>query len=201
MANMPKFSTYNHRLLKTLYPNTGISGPALACLDNTVIIIIEKIMFGVNKIMLHTNKKTISDREIEGVVRMILPEELAKHAISEGTKAVMKFTKLVEKVQGAPSVSKSTLAGLIFPVTRIQNYMMRLSVVSRKSERASVYLAAVCEYLIAEILEVSQVICNNMKKMRISTRHIMLAIQNDTDQKKFYSDCVFSGGVVQQRKN
>ena len=37
-------------------------------------------------------KPTITSREIQTAVRLVLPGELSKHAVSEGTKAVTKFT-------------------------------------------------------------------------------------------------------------
>ena len=40
----------------------------------------------------HNGRSTISSREIQTAVRLLLPGELAKHAVSEGTKAVTKYT-------------------------------------------------------------------------------------------------------------
>ncbi|CAN4105832.1 unnamed protein product [Withania somnifera] len=40
----------------------------------------------------YNKKPTITSREIQTAVRLVLPGELAKHAVSEGTKAVTKFT-------------------------------------------------------------------------------------------------------------
>lgn len=40
----------------------------------------------------YNKKPTVTSREIQTAVRLILPGELAKHAVSEGTKAVTKFT-------------------------------------------------------------------------------------------------------------
>uniref|UniRef100_A0A3B4Z1A7 Histone H2B n=1 Tax=Seriola lalandi dorsalis TaxID=1841481 RepID=A0A3B4Z1A7_SERLL len=37
-------------------------------------------------------RSTITSREIQTAVRLLLPGELAKHAVSEGTKAVTKYT-------------------------------------------------------------------------------------------------------------
>ncbi len=43
----------------------------------------------------YSKKSTISSREIQTSVRLILPGELAKHAISEGTKSVTKVCNLL----------------------------------------------------------------------------------------------------------
>ena len=44
------------------------------------------------KLVRYNKKGTLSSREIQTAVRLALPGELAKHAVSEGTKAVTKFS-------------------------------------------------------------------------------------------------------------
>ena len=46
----------------------------------------------------YSKKSTISSREIQTSVRLILPGELAKHAISEGTKSVTKVRLLLPSI-------------------------------------------------------------------------------------------------------
>ncbi len=40
----------------------------------------------------YNKKSTLTSREVQTAVRLLLPGELAKHAVSEGTKAVTKYT-------------------------------------------------------------------------------------------------------------
>jgi len=63
------------------------------------------------------SKGTISSREIQTAVRLILPGELAKHAVSEGTKAVVKFLSANEGGGKGPAGKR---AGLQFPVARVR---------------------------------------------------------------------------------
>lgn len=189
----PNFKLYIPRLLKKINPNFKISGTSLACLNNLVRINIEKIMVAVNQIMLHTSKKTISYKEIINIAKLYFSDDIAKNIITYANQSVVSYeNNKKNKNRG----SKSSLSGLVLPVTRIQNYMMRLSNASRKSEKSSIVMAAICEYLISEILKASIDIADKNKKIRISTRHIMLAIQSHKDLKVFYNNAVFAGGVV-----
>jgi histone H2A len=198
------FQTYIYRVLKQVHPDTGLSGTALSAMNNLVRINIEKIMIGVNQLMLRTGKKTIGSREIQSATRLALPGELAKHGVSEGTRAVTKYisakSSRADEKKSSPGklapVSRSYMAGLQFPVTRIQNLMMGLSTVSRKTDTAAVYLAAVCEYLTAEVLELSGNAARVNKRVRITPRHIMLAVRNDTELDRLYRNAVFAGGVT-----
>uniref|UniRef100_A0A0E0EMM1 Histone H2B n=1 Tax=Oryza meridionalis TaxID=40149 RepID=A0A0E0EMM1_9ORYZ len=54
--------------------------------------IFEKLAGEAAKLVRYNKKPTITLREIQTSVRLVLPGELAKHAVSEGTKAVTKFT-------------------------------------------------------------------------------------------------------------
>ncbi|KAG6874189.1 hypothetical protein C0995_003735 [Termitomyces sp. Mi166 len=79
-------------VLKQVHPDTGISNKAMAILNSFVNDIFERIATEASKLASYSKKSTISSREIQTSVRLILPGELAKHAISEGTKSVTKFS-------------------------------------------------------------------------------------------------------------
>ena len=66
------------------------------------------------------HKNTITSREIQTAVRLILPGELAKHAVSEGTKAVTKFTCSFGPDGGRGT--QSSRAGLQFPVGLVGDF-------------------------------------------------------------------------------
>ncbi|PWN95649.1 histone-fold-containing protein [Tilletiopsis washingtonensis] len=86
------YSTYIYRVLKQVHPDTGISNKAMAILNSFVQDIFERIAAEASKLASYNKKSTISSREIQTAVRLILPGELSKHAISEGTKSVTKFS-------------------------------------------------------------------------------------------------------------
>ncbi|KAF8746098.1 hypothetical protein AX14_000157 [Amanita brunnescens Koide BX004] len=86
------YSTYIYKVLKQVHPDTGISNKAMAILNSFVNDIFDRIATEASKLATYTKRSTISSREIQTAVRLILPGELAKHAISEGTKSVTKFS-------------------------------------------------------------------------------------------------------------
>ncbi len=86
------YSSYIYKVLKQVHPDTGISNKAMSILNSFVNDIFERVATEASKLAAYNKKSTISSREIQTSVRLILPGELAKHAVSEGTKAVTKYS-------------------------------------------------------------------------------------------------------------
>jgi histone H2B len=74
--------------LKQVHPDTGISSKAMTIMNSFVNDIFERIAGESSRLAHYTKRSTITSREIQTAVRLLLPGELAKHAVSEGTKAV-----------------------------------------------------------------------------------------------------------------
>mmetsp|Transcript_34116 Transcript_34116/g.109474 ORF Transcript_34116/g.109474 Transcript_34116/m.109474 type:complete len:141 (-) Transcript_34116:174-596(-) len=95
------------------------------------------------------------------------------------------------------SSTKSSKAGLQFPVGRIGRYLKTGKYATRVGSGAPVYLAAVLEYLCAEILELAGNAARDNKKSRIIPRHLQLAVRNDEELNKLLgSVTIASGGVL-----
>jgi histone H2A len=89
------------------------------------------------------------------------------------------------------------LTGLQFPVGRIARFLKKGRYATRIGAGAPVYLAAVLEYLAAEVLELSGNAARDNKKNRIVPRHIQLAIRNDEELSKLLGGVtIASGGVL-----
>lgn len=86
------YSVYIYRVLKQVHPETGISKRSMSIMNSFINDIFEKICAEASKLVRYNKKQTLSSREIQTAVRLLLPGELAKHAVSEGTKAVTKYT-------------------------------------------------------------------------------------------------------------
>ena len=86
------YSVYIYRVLKQVHPETGISKRSMSIMNSFIHDIFEKIAAEAGKLVRYNKKQTLSSREIQTAVRLYLPGELAKHAVSEGTKAVTKYT-------------------------------------------------------------------------------------------------------------
>jgi len=101
------------------------------------------------------------------------------------------------KAAGGKSQSRSSRAGLQFPVGRISRLLRRGRYASRVGGGAPVYLAAVLEYLCAEILELAGNAARDNKRTRITPRHIQLAVRNDEELNKLLGGVtIASGGVL-----
>jgi histone H2A len=101
------------------------------------------------------------------------------------------------KSKGGKSVSRSKKAGLQFPVGRVHRYLKQGKYASRIGAGAPVYLAAVLEYLAAEILELAGNAARDNKKSRIIPRHVQLAVRNDEELNKLLAGVtIASGGVL-----
>ncbi|KAJ1553541.1 histone H2B [Cladochytrium tenue] len=85
------YSSYIYKVLKQVHPETGISTKAMSIMNSFVNDIFQRIATEASQLASHNKRTTISSREIQTSVRLILPGELAKHAVSEGTKAVTKY--------------------------------------------------------------------------------------------------------------
>lgn len=92
--------------------------------------------------------------------------------------------------------SRSTRAGLQFPVGRIHRHLKGGNYAQRVGAGAPVYLAAVLEYLAAEVLELAGNAARDNKKTRISPRHIQLAVRNDEELNKLLSGVTIAQGGV-----
>jgi len=86
------FSVYIYRVLKQVHPETGVSKRSMSIMNSFINDIFEKIALEASRLVRYNKKHTLSSREIQTAVRLLLPGELAKHAVSEGTKAVTKYT-------------------------------------------------------------------------------------------------------------
>ncbi|CAH2018267.1 unnamed protein product [Acanthoscelides obtectus] len=86
------YAIYIYKVLKQVHPDTGISSKAMSIMNSFVNDIFERIAAEASRLAHYNKRATITSREIQTAVRLLLPGELAKHAVSEGTKAVTKYT-------------------------------------------------------------------------------------------------------------
>ncbi|XP_064408613.1 histone H2B type 2-E-like [Latimeria chalumnae] len=98
---------YVYKVLKQVHPNTSISSKAMSIMNSFVNDIFECIAGEASRLAHYNKCSTITSREIQIVVRLLLLGELAKHAVSEDTKAVTKYTSSKEKATVKPKYSRT----------------------------------------------------------------------------------------------
>ncbi|CAL8316403.1 unnamed protein product [Arctogadus glacialis] len=304
------YAIYVYKVLKQVHPDTGISSKAMGIMNSFVNDIFERIAGEASRLAHYNKRSTITSREIQTAVRLLLPGELAKHAVSEGTKAVTKYTsskkqlatkaarksapatggvkkphryrpgtvalreirryqkstellirklpfqRLVREIAQdfktdlrfqssavmalqeaseaylvglfedtnlcaihakrvtimpkdiqlarrktggkarAKAKTRSSRAGLQFPVGRVHRLLRKGNYAHRVGAGAPVYLAAVLEYLTAEILELAGNAARDNKKTRIIPRHLQLAVRNDEELNKLLGGVTIAQGGV-----
>jgi len=139
------------------------------------------------------DRKTIKDNDIITAVKIVLPGELSKHALYEGNKAVRKFQEYNKereqkrrqlwqqgKRASFPRTSKFIKTELVLSVPRVES-ILRENLPKFVSQEASIYLAAVLEYLLAELLELSSSIATQFRRTIITPSDLSLSIGNDEE--------------------
>ncbi|MXQ91165.1 hypothetical protein E5288_WYG006829 [Bos mutus] len=91
-SHKESYSVYGYKVLKQVLPDIGILSKAMGIMNSFVNDIFECIAGKASRLAHYNKHSTITNREIQNAVRLLLPGELAKHAVSEGTKAVTKYT-------------------------------------------------------------------------------------------------------------
>ena len=74
------------------FAEIGVSKKSMAVMNSFIHDIFDKVVVEAGRLSRYNKKATLSSREVQTAVRLVLPGELAKHAVSEGAKAVTKFT-------------------------------------------------------------------------------------------------------------
>lgn len=90
------YSIYIYKVLKQVHPEAAVSSKAMSIMNSFCSDLFDRIATEASKLAQLTNTKTLTSREIQTAVRLLLPGELAKHAVSEGTKAITKYSSELE---------------------------------------------------------------------------------------------------------
>ena len=91
-ARVETYSSYIYKVLKQVHPEIGISKKGMMVMESFINDVFDRVCTEAGRLARYNKKATLSSREVQTAVRLVLPGELAKHAISEGTKAVTKFS-------------------------------------------------------------------------------------------------------------
>lgn len=89
--NYDSYESYIYKVIKQIHPDMGITSKAMVILNSFVLDIFERLATEAGRLARYNKKKSITSREVQSALRLLLPGELAKHAVAEGTKAVTKY--------------------------------------------------------------------------------------------------------------
>lgn len=210
------FSSYIYAVLKQFKDDkedASIGKKSMAVMNSFIRDTFERLMKEVINVLRHDKKKLIQTADMRAAVNLLLPSELAKHAIIEGMRAIGRFNSVTDssetiklkalrdkkinkrKVKSKSSkttMPKSIKAGLLFPVGRIRSHMKaNKELASGVGIKAAIFTTAVLEYLTYEILDLVA-----KKNRRITCRDLKLAIVNDQDLLALLKEAIIPGAGV-----
>lgn len=195
----PKTGTFKvatYKVLKSVHPDTGMTAKGMNVAESIVQDLRKQLTAQASALP----GQTVSVRCVTTACKLVLQGELQKHAVAEMTKAVTRFDATPGgkgKKKGKTTVSSASRANLMFPPAKARRLAKEgASGVKRMGIRASVALAAVLEYVMAEILDLSGNAARDNKRKRISPRCIKLAIGNDKELSKLCRGDIMQGGVL-----
>ncbi len=188
---------YIYRVLKQVHPDSGSSAMAARVQNDMLNHLGKKIAWQAAEMTSSAingqERKTIKAKDVERGVMFSLPGEIAKHAVSEGNKALAKYSKATGTESG--STTTAIKSGLQFSPSRCGRFFNLYK--KRVGMGAKVYLAAVLEYISSEISELAGNIARDHKKVQITPRHIMMAVRNDVEINEAFDGHFSQSGVIE----
>lgn len=88
----PTFNTYIGKVLKQVHPDSSMNSSVRSVVNNILMDVLKKVMKEAVEVSKMNGTKTVNPRDIQSALRLEIPGQLNKHAVSEGTKAVTKFS-------------------------------------------------------------------------------------------------------------
>lgn len=189
------FKTGIQKVLDQVHPDMQLDSKSKELLNLLMHYTADRILDASN--LLKGKHPTVKADEIQSAVRLIFPGELMNHSISLGTKAVTAFNARDRSGRGPHKrVSREKDAMIVFKPSTAENLIRKLSTgKTRVGKDATVFLAAVLEYIAAEVLELAGNSARDNKHVRINTRDVFLAVQKDPELRKLYNDVILTGNM------
>lgn len=201
LSQKKKYNIFLSKILKNQYPKGGFTGDALSTTHNLSIVIISKITNVMNGLIGQSGKKTASDADVEAAVSMIFYD--SADPIKDFAREACTKSKSSDSDGDEEKKKRTEKAGLIIPIARTEKFMMERLNVNRKTSTAAVYLAAVVEYVITELISQAMDETTASDRSRVTPRKIKIVIdkQDNVMFRRVFSDVLLAGGVTPDSKN
>ena len=191
------FEAYISKIIRKISERNGITSNSKQQL-NSVICLIASIISNMSiKLTEISQKKTLSTKEIQNTLKIILPSKLLEKAVSRGECAINMYKGNTAVYKG---ISRQKKAGIIFPPSVTEKYLRNFGCSTiLVTNNSPVYLAAVLEYLTTIILKKAVLIAHENKHKRITIRDLELGMKTDLNLRVFFNTNNISflgGGVV-----
>ena len=188
------FETYISKVLKQVSEKSGITSNSKQQLNSALCIISKSISTMAIRLTEIAKKKTLSDKEVSNAVKVLFSGHLANNSISKGCKSVEKFNSV------SSNGSRQEKAGIIFPPSIAEKFLRNFGYSKvMVTSTAPVFLAAVIEYLVAEILLLASWYSVLNKRIRITIRDLEMSVRKNNELSDLFDKLEMSflgGGVV-----
>ncbi len=194
--NYDTYKTFIQKLLHQEHPG-GIGGGALDVVDSYVKLAHDRLIHKADLILRRSKKKTMSEGEIFSAVLLAFQDDdFSMQANAAGHQAVTTYVSLPSGDSDTRS-SKSSKAGLIFPVSRVKERIKNTSSVEglRVGEKTAVFLTGVLEFLTRALVREAGRVAIKHKHKRITPRDIKLAVLDDKSLQEITKGAFIPGGV------
>ena len=194
------FEIYISKVLKQVSENGGITMNAKQQINSCLCTIAKHISFTSLNITMLSKKKTITEKEIISAIKILFTDELLNNSLTEGNNAINNFKNSKDSHLGEKNICRQKKAGIIFSPSLLEKFLKQFGYIKiMVSSLAPVFLAAVLEYLTYEILDISNDICKENKRVRINVRDLELSIRSDIELDNLFTKLninLLGGGVI-----
>ena len=189
------FETYISKVLKQISPSNGITNNAKQQLNSILCHIMKHISMLTVKLTMAGKKKTISLKEVENSLILVLSGKLLENSLKEGRKSCDNISNNEKNINS----SRQNKAGIIFPPSLVEKFLRDFGSSNIMIGSLSpIFLASVLEYICFEILDLSVNYCKENKHIRITIRDFELSVRNDVELNNLFVklNMSFLGGGV-----
>lgn len=191
------FETYISKVLKQISSSNGITNNAKQQLNSVLCFISKHISLLTYKLTSAGKRKTISLKEVENALNIVLSGKLLENALKEGHKSCGNISN--SSAADVNYSSRQNKAGIIFPPSLAEKFLRDFGSSNIMiSNLSPIFLASVLEYICFEILDLSINNCKENKHVRITIRDLELSVRNDEELNNLFikSNISFLGGGV-----
>lgn len=179
------------RVLVQVHPDVRITLMGARVVASLASDALERVAAAASRLCAREGRALLTARDVQTAVRAVLAGELAKHAVSEGAKAVTKLSS-----SGAPAACFSDRISLQFCAVTMAEQLREWHPSLLFTPPALAFATAVAEYLSAELLELAGNACKGHKAKSVGPRHIQLAVRNDEELNGLFRGVIPYGGVI-----
>ena len=194
------FHQYIFRTLKSLHPDMGAGKQTMNALDAFARIVLTNISDKARFMVGNIDTRTITVRDVSNAVSVSLPPGMVAKALELGNAAVEKFDGSKAEGKESKPIMRETRAGIYFSVSLVEKFLRSHGTSNlHVSSATPVFLAAVVEHLVSLVVTRAAIHTHNDKRVRITIRHVVLAVGDDDDLTSLFSGMnifLVGGGVV-----